>query len=148
LNQATLDHNYEWINKFKPHKTHTHTQQAAESSSNQLGFGDIKAHVQQLIPRTLKVLGLVNGSSVAIPVDNGRIHNFIQDHITKLLGLQVSPTQNFHVLIENGNELSCSSICKRVALQLSLNTFPVDLYTLPLSGVKIVLGIQWLAMLG
>jgi len=27
LNQTTLDHNYEWINKFKLHKTHTHNKQ-------------------------------------------------------------------------------------------------------------------------
>jgi len=45
LNQATLDHNYEWIKKIQTIQN-THTQAAEESSSNPLGFGDIKAYLQ------------------------------------------------------------------------------------------------------
>jgi len=41
LKQTTLGNYFEWINKFKLHKTHT--QPATGFSSNPLGFRDIKA---------------------------------------------------------------------------------------------------------
>jgi len=102
----------------------------------------------QVVLQTLKVLGHVNGSPVATLIDSGSTHNFIQDRTAKFLGLQVAPIENFHVLVGNGEELSCSFVCKQVPLQLGPHTFLVNLYTLPLSGVEIVLGIQWLTTLG
>ena len=57
-----------------------------------------------LIPQIIKVLGHVNGSLVLILVDSGSTHYFIIDCTAKFLGLQVFPTQNFHVLV--GMEMS------------------------------------------
>jgi len=100
------------------------------------------------ISQTLKVLGHVNASPVAVLVDSGSTHNFIQARIAKFLGLQVTPAQGFHVLVGNGEELACSTVCKQVSLQLGPHQFLVDLFVLPLSGAEIVLGVQWLTTLG
>jgi len=74
--------------------------------------------VGHLIPQTLKVLGHVNASPIVILVDSGNMHSFIQACIAKFLGLQVAPTQGFHVLVGNGEELACSIVCKHVSLKL------------------------------
>ena len=78
----------------------------------------LHALVGQVIPQTLKVMGHVNGSPVAILIDSGSTLNFIQHRTTKFLGLEVVPVENFHVMVGNGEELSCSSVCKQVPLQL------------------------------
>nr|KYP66316.1 hypothetical protein KK1_012604 [Cajanus cajan] len=64
------------------------------------------------IPQTLKVLGHIHTSSITVLVDSGSTHNFIQDRIAKHLGLQVDSARGFHVLVGNGEELLCSTVCK------------------------------------
>jgi len=93
------------------------------------------------IMQTLRVLGHVNSSSITVLVDSGSTHNFIQDRKAKFLGLKVILTQGFHVLVGNGDELSCSAICKQVPLYLRKHKFLVDLFVLPLSGAELVLGV-------
>lgn len=57
-----------------------------------------------------------------------------------------SPT--FHVLVGNGDRLSCSNYCPNVPVYFSSTKFLTDLYILPISGTDVVLGIQWLKTLG
>ncbi|XP_027905965.1 uncharacterized protein LOC114165577 [Vigna unguiculata] len=111
----------------------------------QISFNALLGHS---IPRTLRVLGHIQSSSIAILVDSGSTHNFIQDRKAKFLGLQAVPAQGFHVLVGNGEELSCKSVCKQVPLHLGTHKFLVDLFVLPLSGAELVLGVQWLTTLG
>jgi len=116
-----------------------------DTMAAQISLHALTGHI---IPQTLKVLDHINSSAIAILVDSGSTHNFIQARIAKFLGLQVTPAQSFHVLVGNGEELACSSICKQVPLQLGSHTFLVDLFLLPLSGAEVVLGVQWLTTLG
>ncbi|XP_062094224.1 uncharacterized protein LOC133800283 [Humulus lupulus] len=48
----------------------------------------------------------------------------------------------------NGNFLLCTKICKEVELVLQGHKFMVDLYVLPICGLDVVLGMQWLQTLG
>ena len=111
----------------------------------QISFNALLGHS---IPRTLRVLGHIQSSSIAVLVDSGSTHNFIQDRKAKFLGLQAIPAQGFHVLVGNGEELSCKYVCKQVPLHLETHKFLVDLFVLPLSGAELVLGVQWLTTLG
>jgi hypothetical protein len=81
-------------------------------------------------------------------VDSGSTHNFIQNRVTKQLALQGSSTHEFQVLVGNGETLECSSLCQQVELRLGTHPFLVDLFVLPLIGVEVVLGVQWLKILG
>jgi len=101
-----------------------------------------------LIPQTIKVLGHINDSLVLILVDSGSTHNFIQDCTTKFFGPSSFPESKLSCPGRNGDELPCSSVSKHVALQLSFHTLFVYLFTLPLSGVEIILGVKWLTALG
>ncbi|MCH81628.1 hypothetical protein A2U01_0002419, partial [Trifolium medium] len=100
------------------------------------------------IPQTLRVLGHIRKQPVSILIDSGSTHNFIQDRVVKQLGLSTDPAGSFQVLVGNGEELQCSSMCSNVSLSLGPHTFSVDLFVLPLSGAELVLGVQWLKTLG
>ena len=55
-----------------------------DTTAAQISLHALMGHI---IPQTLKVLGHINNSAVAILVDSGSTHNFIQAHIAKFLGL-------------------------------------------------------------
>lgn len=61
------------------------------------------------------------------------------------IGLQV--LQEFRVFIGSGEYLVCREVCKQVSLIIQEVTIKNDLYV-PMEGVNVVLGIQWLETLG
>ncbi|MCH90126.1 hypothetical protein A2U01_0011034, partial [Trifolium medium] len=100
------------------------------------------------IPQTLRVLGRIHQNPVGILIDSGSTHNFLQDRVVKQLGLPTQPAHSFTVLVGNGEQLSCTTMCSQVSLMLGSHEFIVDLFVLPLSGAELVLGVQWLKTLG
>lgn len=86
-------------------------------------------------------MGRIGKHKVAVLVDSGSTHNFIQDRVAKLLGLPTQQAQPSQVLVGNGDKLDCSSLCHQVNLNLGPYSFLVDLYVLPLSRAEIVLGV-------
>lgn len=64
------------------------------------------------------------------------------------LRLPVVPTKTFSVWIANGEILKCQGRFKEVRMDLQGTHFSLTLYFLPLTGLDLVLGIQWLKMLG
>ncbi|GAU32095.1 hypothetical protein TSUD_292190 [Trifolium subterraneum] len=77
------------------------------------------------IPQTLRVMGQLHQSPIAVPIDNGSTHNFLQDRVAKKLGLPTKQAHSFKVLVGNGELLHCTTI-----------------------GAELVLGVQWLKTLG
>jgi len=116
-----------------------------ETSTAQINLHALMGHI---IPQTLRVQGQLKQSPVVILIDSGSTHNFIQDRIAKQLDLPLHQSQAFQVLVGNGEELKCDSIFHEMDLLVGAHHFFVDLFVLPLSGVDIVLGVQWLKILG
>lgn len=83
-----------------------------------------------------------------ILIDGGSTHNFVQECLIKSLGLNAQPTPTLTVLVGNGNEVECCQLCMGFAVHVQGRMFTVDLHVLPLCGVDIVLGVQWLKSLG
>ncbi|PNX65654.1 hypothetical protein L195_g054648, partial [Trifolium pratense] len=100
------------------------------------------------IPQTLRVIGQINNKPVGVLIDSGSTHNFVQDRVVKQLGLVTQQGHTFNVLVGNGEQLGCTSVCTNVSLSMGSQAFVVDLYVLPLSGAELVLGVQWLKTLG
>ena len=48
----------------------------------------------------------------------------------------------------NGEELQCNQVCMDVSVQIQKHNFKVDFHVLPIRGVDVVLGVQWLKSLG
>ena len=64
------------------------------------------------------------------------------------MGLPVTSANSFRVYIGNGDYLNCDSKCAEVKLCLQGHRFNIDLFILPIQGADVVLGIQWLELLG
>jgi hypothetical protein len=52
------------------------------------------------------------------------------------------------VVVANGEKLSSKGMCKGVLIILQGAAIKVDFYLLPLGGYEVVLGAQWLCLLG
>ncbi|KAH9678316.1 hypothetical protein KPL71_025660 [Citrus sinensis] len=81
-------------------------------------------------------------------IDSGSTHNFIKPTVAERMGLPIQPTAPFRVYIGNGDFLLCKYFCPQVALTLQGTVFTLDIFVLPIKGPDVVLGIQWLQLLG
>nr|GMD73853.1 Transposon Ty3-G Gag-Pol polyprotein [Ipomoea batatas] len=99
-------------------------------------------------PRSLKLLGEVNGQKLQILIDSGSTHNFMQPKIAEQLQLHALKVTPFRVYVGNRDSLACSHSCKQVPLTLHGTEFLIDFFVLPIRGPDMVLGIQWLRGLG
>lgn len=108
----------------------------------------LRALIGHSIPQTLRVMGHIRSNPISILIDSGSTHNFLQDRVAKQLGLVTEPAHSFKVLVGNGEELQCTTMCRDVSLQLGQHDFHLDLFVLPISGAELVLGVQWLKTLG
>ncbi|KAM2118242.1 hypothetical protein ACFX1R_011685 [Malus domestica] len=95
--------------------------------------------------RTMKVDGQLNGHYVRILLDSGSTHNFVDFKLLKQWGQPASPTTNFEVMIADGGRVRSSGCCKDAILSVGGYTCKADLFSLPLGGCDVVLGVQWLS---
>ena len=97
---------------------------------------------------TMRVLVRIGPYEVAVLIDSGYTHNFFSEKVSNLLQLLVVPTRPFNVKVANGNPLKCQGRFQLVSVLLQGIPFSLTLYSLPLIGLDLVLGIQWLEQLG
>lgn len=83
-----------------------------------------------------------------ILIGTGSNNNFIQEALVEKLGLVCEEAKRFRVYMGNSQYLICNRRCVGVALELQGHSFVVDLYILPIWGLDVVLGMQWLRTLG
>lgn len=74
-------------------------------------------------PTTLRIMGKKNNKNVTILIDSGSTHNFIQERIVRFLNLQISPAHKFHLVIGNGDQLTCTKQCLKVLVILHNTIF-------------------------
>lgn len=96
-----------------PHDSHQIDE--SEPEPTQISLHALMGHS---IPQTLRVMGQIRTSLVAILIDSGSTHNFLQDRVAKQLGLMIEAAHSFKVLLGNGEELQCSTMCRNVSLFL------------------------------
>ncbi|XP_050133112.1 uncharacterized protein LOC126609161 [Malus sylvestris] len=95
--------------------------------------------------QTMKVLGQINDRSVKILLDSGSSHNFVDSKLLKQWGWHATNTKSFEVMIAYGGKVTSSGCCRAVELSLEGYHCHTDLYSLPLGGCDVVLGVQWLS---
>jgi len=102
-----------------------------------------------ITPKTMCVSEKMGSHEVMVLIDNESTHNFISNHLASTLRLPVIPTESFHVRVANGEGLTCQGHYDKVRVELQGTTFYLTLFSLPLiTGLDLVLGVQWLEMLG
>ncbi|KAK8669793.1 hypothetical protein V6N13_104562 [Hibiscus sabdariffa] len=98
--------------------------------------------------RTIRVIDKVQGHILRILIDGGSAHNFIQSRVSKHLGLPITPTPNFKVMVGNGDKLQNEGCVRDLQVQIQGTNICADFYVLPLEGTEMVLGVAWMATLG
>ncbi|RWV79547.1 hypothetical protein GW17_00059300 [Ensete ventricosum] len=96
----------------------------------------------------LKIEGFLEQQSIIILIDAGSTHNFVSSKVAANLMLQKEDYNRFIVKVANGQILKCNQKCPRVKLILQEQDVVTDFFLLPLDGFDIVLGIDWLSMIG
>ena len=99
-------------------------------------------------PKTMRITAKICARDVIVLIDSGSTHNSISERMANLLRLPVVPTQPFTVRVANGENLKCQGRFEEVQIDLHGTIFSLTLYSLPLTGLDVVLGIQWLETLG
>lgn len=85
---------------------------------------------------------------VIVLIDGGSTHNFLQTRLASHLAITVHKSPHMNVTVGDSAKLRCDGMCRSIKLVLEKMVFGIDLFLLPIYGVDIVLGVQWLVELG
>jgi len=96
----------------------------------------------------MRVTGKVKTTPLHILIDSGSTHNFLDLATAKRLHCEIRKIPPLQVVVANGQQLVCTSMCKNFSWSLLAETFTTDVILVPLGNYEMVLGIQWLASLG
>lgn len=99
-------------------------------------------------PKTMKLLGIINGAQVIIMIDPGATNNFISLSTVHKLNLPYSNLVKFGVTLGNGERVHGEGECKQLRVEVQGLTILEDFLVLELGGADIILGLQWLEKLG
>jgi hypothetical protein len=90
----------------------------------------------------------IKKKKVIVLIDSGSTHNFIHYKLAKALNLFVYPTPEFQGMIVDGGTINCSGKCNKINLTMGEYVMNIQMIFIPMDGVDVVLGIQWLQSLG
>jgi hypothetical protein len=93
-------------------------------------------------PQTLKLKGHIKNDNVTVLIDTRSTHNFLDIKIARKLKLFVYPVRDMKVMVANNKKNGNVGKCHKVKLQIQDFNLESELYTIPLGGVDVVLGVQ------
>jgi hypothetical protein len=99
-------------------------------------------------PQTFKIKGYIKNKKVIVMIDYGSTHNFIHCELAKALNCFIYPAPEFQVMIENGGTINYSGKCHKINLTMGEYVMNSPMISIPMGGVHVVLGVQWLYSLG
>lgn len=127
------------------------------SDSEEMDLGDKEVNEPQISIsalfgsqgfNTMRVRGLVKGRDIQILIDSRSTHNFVDLNIAHKLGCMVEIIPPQAIIVADGNHLACQHICKGFSWEMQDTAFVADVLLIPLGSCDMVLGIQWLSLLG
>jgi hypothetical protein len=81
-------------------------------------------------------------------LDTGSMHNFISSSAARRAGLHFIDIKGSHIVVTNGDRVTCRGLACDVAIRIGDEYFTVDCYAIPLDCYDVVLGVQYLRTLG
>jgi hypothetical protein len=97
---------------------------------------------------TMKVNGKMDKTTMCILIDSGSTHKFLNTAVAIKLQYQLTYIKPMTVQIANGDKMVCKSICKGLRWKMQGISFQADVFIIDLNNCEMVLGIQWLSLLG
>jgi hypothetical protein len=98
--------------------------------------------------QNLKIEGYIKNKKVIVLIDSGSTHNFIHYKLAKALNCFVYLVPEFQVMIAYGGTINCLGKCSRINITMGEYVMNSPMISIPMGGVDVVLGIQWLQSLG
>ena len=99
-------------------------------------------------PQTLKIEGYIKKKKVIVLIDFDSIHNFIHSKIAKDLNCFIYPAPEFQVMVVDGATIKFLGKCHNIKLSMGEYVLNSPIISIPMGGVDVVLGVQWLQSLG
>ena len=96
----------------------------------------------------MRVVGKVKTTPLHILIDSESTHNFLNLATAKRLHCKLKKMPPLQVVVANGQQLVCTSVCHNFAWSLLGEVFTTDVMLIPLGSCEMVLGVQWLTSLG
>ncbi|RWW18286.1 hypothetical protein BHE74_00014939 [Ensete ventricosum] len=124
------------------------TLEPKEKDTPQLATHTVPTLVGYTNLQTLKIEGFLEQQSVIILIDAGNTHNLMSNKVAAHLILQKEYYNGFEVKVANGQILKCNQKVPAGKTDPKGADIVADFFLLPLDGFDIVLGIDWLFMIG
>ncbi|KAF3771494.1 hypothetical protein EJ110_NYTH60407 [Nymphaea thermarum] len=99
-------------------------------------------------PKAMRVFGTIQGHRVTILFDSGATHNFMSLETAKASGCALEDQTPLTVLVGDGTKLPCVHICRNLDITVQEIPYKIDVLVLPIEGMDLVLGVDWLETLG
>ena len=99
-------------------------------------------------PHTLNIEGHMKKKKVIEFIDSGSSHNFIHCKITKELNFFLYPALECQVMVAIGGAINWSRKCHNINLSMGEYVLNIPMLSIPIGGVDVILGVQWLQCLG
>ena len=116
-----------------------------EDDSPQISLAAITGISQ---PQTLKNKGHIKNNNITVVIDSGSTHNFVNVNLAKVFNLFIRLVPNMKVMVADGKKIDNVGKCHKVKLQMQEYNLESNFFAVPIGGVDVVLGIQWLQTLG
>ena len=81
-------------------------------------------------------------------IDSGSTHNFIHCKVAKELNFFLYPAPKCQVMVSNGGTINCCGKCHNIKLSTGKIVLNSPMFSIPMGGVDVVIGVQWLQSLG
>lgn len=95
----------------------------------------------------MRVEATIRQQTVIVLINSRSTHNFINEKVASWLRLPVTPIKPFFVKITYGSPMRCQGRFGGVLMHIQGISFLLTLFSLPLTGLDVVLGVQWLESL-
>jgi len=99
-------------------------------------------------PQTNKIKGHIKKKKVIVLIDSGSTHNFIHCKIAKGLNCFLYLAPECQEMVASGGTINFSGKCHKIKLSMGEYVLNSPMLSIPMGGVDVVLGVQWLQSLG
>ena len=101
-----------------------------------------------ITPQTLNIEGNIKKKKVIVLIDSGSTHNFIHCKVAKDLNCFLYLAPECQVMVANGGPINFLGKCHNIKLAMGEYVLNSPMLSIPMGGVDVVLGVQWLQYLG
>jgi len=101
-----------------------------------------------ITPQTINIEGHIKKKKVIVLIYLGNTHNFIHCKISKELNCFLYLARECQVMVASGGTINFFGKCHNINISMGEYVLNSPMLSIPMGGVDVVLGFQWLQSLG